>query len=43
MVELKYVVPFLTLLLGGLIVNRLALGREKERNLTNYLGHCMKI
>jgi hypothetical protein len=30
-VEINYVIPFLTLLLGGLIGNRLALGRDKRK------------
>ncbi|WP_328189796.1 hypothetical protein [Marinobacter sp. OP 3.4] len=31
MIELKYVMPFLTLLLGGLIGNWLAIGRDKRK------------
>jgi len=38
MVDLKYVVPFLTLLLGGLIGNRLALGRDKRKEFNEISG-----
>ncbi|WP_286822744.1 MULTISPECIES: hypothetical protein [unclassified Idiomarina] len=31
MIEIKYVIPFLTLFLGGLIGNRLAIGRDKRK------------